>query len=93
MLGSHGLFTWGNSAYESYLNTLEVIEICSAYIEESIRKNKNVFNLIPINIIYSQVSVKEGLEKEQTLEWLADNSSTTDDIKAKIKEGEFVLIK
>ena len=26
MLGSHGLFTWGDTAYESYMNTLEVIE-------------------------------------------------------------------
>ena len=26
MLGSHGLFTWGDTAYESYINTLEVIE-------------------------------------------------------------------
>jgi rhamnose utilization protein RhaD (predicted bifunctional aldolase and dehydrogenase) len=25
MLGSHGLFTWGDTAYESYVNTLEVI--------------------------------------------------------------------
>ncbi|MFI5157158.1 MAG: class II aldolase/adducin family protein, partial [Chitinophagales bacterium] len=24
MLGSHGLFTWGNTAFESYINTLEV---------------------------------------------------------------------
>jgi rhamnulose-1-phosphate aldolase/alcohol dehydrogenase len=35
MLGSHGLFTWGNTAYESYVNTLEVIEICAAYLEEN----------------------------------------------------------
>ena len=33
MLGSHGLFTWGDTAYESYINTLEVIEWCSEYIE------------------------------------------------------------
>lgn len=32
MLGSHGLFTWGNTAYESYVNTLEVIEQCAAYL-------------------------------------------------------------
>lgn len=43
MLGSHGLFTWGDTAYESYINTLEVIEQCSAYIEEHIKKNKTVF--------------------------------------------------
>ncbi|WP_317163458.1 bifunctional aldolase/short-chain dehydrogenase [Sediminibacterium soli] len=42
MLGSHGLFTWGNTAYESYLNTLEVIEQCSAYIEENL-KGKKIF--------------------------------------------------
>ncbi len=33
MLGSHGLFTWGDTAYESYINTLEVIERCAEYIE------------------------------------------------------------
>ncbi|SDC22594.1 bifunctional aldolase/short-chain dehydrogenase [Niabella drilacis] len=34
MLGSHGLFTWGDTAYESYVNTLEVIEKCADYIEQ-----------------------------------------------------------
>jgi len=34
MLGSHGLFTWGNNAYESYVNTLEVIERCARYLED-----------------------------------------------------------
>ena len=32
MLGSHGLFTWGDTAYTSYVNTLEVIEKCGQYI-------------------------------------------------------------
>ncbi len=41
MLGSHGLFTWGDTAYESYINTLEVVEKCANFIEESY---KNVFN-------------------------------------------------
>ncbi len=43
MLGSHGLFTWGDTAYESYLNTLDVIEQCATYIEDRIQKNKIVF--------------------------------------------------
>ena len=34
MLGSHGLFTWGDTAYESYLNTLETIEKCAGYLEQ-----------------------------------------------------------
>jgi rhamnulose-1-phosphate aldolase/alcohol dehydrogenase len=43
MLGSHGLFTWGDTAYESYINTLEVIERCAQYLEDSINKNGQVF--------------------------------------------------
>ncbi len=43
MLGSHGLFTWGDTAYESYINTLEVIEQCSSFIEDRLQKNKTVF--------------------------------------------------
>ncbi|MNX09646.1 bifunctional aldolase/short-chain dehydrogenase [Pedobacter ghigonis] len=43
MLGSHGLFTWGDTAYESYLNTLEVIEICSDYLSQNYGKKGPVF--------------------------------------------------
>jgi rhamnulose-1-phosphate aldolase/alcohol dehydrogenase len=43
MLGSHGLFTWGDTAYESYINTLEVIERCAEYLEENLGKNRPVF--------------------------------------------------
>jgi rhamnulose-1-phosphate aldolase/alcohol dehydrogenase len=40
MLGSHGLFTWGDTAFESYINTLEVIERCARYIEDNTDKAK-----------------------------------------------------
>ena len=43
MLGSHGLFTWGDTAYESYVNTLEVIEKCAEYIHTSIAKKSTAF--------------------------------------------------
>jgi len=43
MLGSHGLFTWGDTAYESYVNTLEVVEKCAEFIEENVKKNGIVF--------------------------------------------------
>jgi rhamnulose-1-phosphate aldolase/alcohol dehydrogenase len=43
MLGSHGLFTWGDTAYESYINTLEVIEICADYLETNYGKRGPVF--------------------------------------------------
>ncbi|MFT3947351.1 MAG: bifunctional aldolase/short-chain dehydrogenase [Agriterribacter sp.] len=42
MLGSHGLFTWGDTAYESYINTLEVIEACADYLEKNM-KGKTAF--------------------------------------------------
>lgn len=38
MLGSHGLFTWGDTAYDSYINTLEVIERCAAFVEDQVAK-------------------------------------------------------
>lgn len=43
MLGSHGLFTWGDTAYDCYINSLEVIEKCAAYIEENVAENGSVF--------------------------------------------------
>jgi rhamnulose-1-phosphate aldolase/alcohol dehydrogenase len=43
MLGSHGLFTWGDTAYESYINTLEVIERCAEYLQDHVGKSKPVF--------------------------------------------------
>jgi rhamnulose-1-phosphate aldolase/alcohol dehydrogenase len=43
MLGSHGLFTWGDTAHESYLNTLDVIERCSEYLEELYARQSSPF--------------------------------------------------
>ncbi|MBP8941924.1 MAG: bifunctional aldolase/short-chain dehydrogenase [Saprospiraceae bacterium] len=43
MLGSHGLFTWGDTSYESYINTLEVIEACAIYLENNMGHPRPVF--------------------------------------------------
>src|SRR5450432_120994 len=43
MLGSHGLFTWGDTAFECYLNSLEVIERCAEYIGSFMHKQPAVF--------------------------------------------------
>ncbi len=43
MLGSHGLFTWGDTAYECYINTLEVVERCAEYIESKVGQDAPVF--------------------------------------------------
>lgn len=43
VLGSHGVFTWGDTSYESYINSLEVIEVASQYIEDKITERGAVF--------------------------------------------------
>ncbi len=58
MLGSHGLFTWGDTAYESYMNTLEVIERCAQYIEDALSKQSAIFGGIKL----------QSLPKDQRLE-------------------------
>ncbi|TDN35899.1 bifunctional aldolase/short-chain dehydrogenase [Hymenobacter sp. UV11] len=43
ILGGHGLFTWGDTSYESYINTLEVIEMAATYLEANYGKKSPVF--------------------------------------------------
>jgi len=43
MLGSHGLFTWADNAYDCYINSLETIEKASRYLEENYGKKRPVF--------------------------------------------------
>lgn len=59
MLGSHGLFTWGDTAYECYLNSLEVIESCARYLEERFGKERPVFGGEKVQ------SLAEGERKDQ----------------------------
>ncbi|ANI89657.1 short-chain dehydrogenase [Arachidicoccus ginsenosidimutans] len=60
MLGSHGLFTWGDTAYESYLNTLEVIETCAEYLEQHIGKDKPVFGGQKIQSLPKEERLKQA---------------------------------
>jgi len=49
MLGSHGLFTWGDTSYSSYINTLEVVETCAQYLQDHLGKSRPVFGGNKIN--------------------------------------------
>lgn len=60
MLGSHGLFTWGDTAYESYMNTLEVIERCAAYIEDNIGIKSPVFGGAKIASLPAEQRLKQA---------------------------------
>lgn len=59
MLGSHGLFTWGDTAYESYVNTLTVIERCAEYLETNYGKKGPVFGGVKVT------DIKAGDRKKQ----------------------------
>lgn len=60
MLGSHGLFTWGDTAYESYINTLEVIEKCAEYLEEHYKKKPNIFGGVKIQSPEKNIRLKQA---------------------------------
>lgn len=42
-LGGHGLFTWGETAYECYINSLDSIEKASDYLETNFGKSTPIF--------------------------------------------------
>ncbi|HUX84263.1 MAG TPA: bifunctional rhamnulose-1-phosphate aldolase/short-chain dehydrogenase [Chitinophagaceae bacterium] len=48
ILGSHGLFTWGDSSLNCYRNSLDVVERCASYIEKEGKQSKPVFGGIRI---------------------------------------------
>jgi rhamnulose-1-phosphate aldolase/alcohol dehydrogenase len=61
MLGSHGLFTWGDTAYESYMNTLEVIEQSAEYLEQNYGKKGPVFGGVKLTSPDSDVRKKQAI--------------------------------
>lgn len=62
MLGSHGLFTWGDTAYESYINSLEVIERCAEYIESKIAKQEAVFGGQKVTSLPKEDRIKQATQ-------------------------------
>ncbi len=38
VLGGHGLFTWGETSYDCYINSLNVIEKAASFLEDNYRK-------------------------------------------------------
>lgn len=63
VLGNHGLFTWGDTSYECYINSLEVIEQASEYIENKILEKGFVFGGEKLK----SISSVERLEKAAQL--------------------------
>jgi rhamnulose-1-phosphate aldolase/alcohol dehydrogenase len=74
MLGSHGLFTWGDTAYESYINTLEVIERCAEYLEDHIGKTKLVFGGAKIQSLPKEKRLQQAASLAPVLRGLCSSS-------------------
>ncbi|MDF7816393.1 bifunctional aldolase/short-chain dehydrogenase [Runella sp. MFBS21] len=62
MLGSHGLFTWGDTSYDSYINTLEVIEKCAEYLEANYGKTRPVFGGAKIESLPAEERLKQAAQ-------------------------------
>lgn len=60
ILGSHGLFTWGNTAYESYINTLEIIEHCTEYLQKN--ASPKLFGGVKIKSVSKEERLKKAAE-------------------------------
>lgn len=76
MLGSHGLFTWGDTAYESYINTLEVIEKCAAYLEENYGKNRPVFGGAKLESLDKEARLKQASTLAPVLRGFCSNKNS-----------------
>ncbi|WP_375443983.1 bifunctional aldolase/short-chain dehydrogenase [uncultured Fibrella sp.] len=71
ILGGHGLFTWGNTSYESYMNTLEVIEQASDYLEQHYGTKRAVFGGAARESDEDQVRYQKAADLMPTLRGLA----------------------
>ena len=76
VLGSHGVFTWGETSYESYINSLEVIEAASQYIEDQIAKNGIVFGGQKINSLSSDQRKDKAAQLAPLLRGLCSSENT-----------------
>lgn len=75
MLGSHGLFTWGDTAYESYINTLEVIERCAEFLEENYNKKGQVFGGAKIQGLDGDARKKQAVALAPVLRGLCSSQT------------------
>ena len=73
MLGSHGLFTWGDTAHDCYLNSLEVIEACAAYIDDKIKSNGIVFGGAKIEAFEKSKRLQQAAQLSPILRGLSSS--------------------
>ncbi len=75
MLGSHGLFTWGDTAFNCYVNSLEVIEKCAEYLNQNFGKKRPVFGGQKIQSAEKAARMKQAATIAPVLRGLCSASS------------------
>lgn len=73
MLGGHGLFTWGNTAHECYVNSLETIETASDFLHKNYGKKRPVFGGAKITSLARDQRVRQAAAIAPVLRGLASS--------------------
>lgn len=75
VLGSHGLFTWGDTSYDCYVNSLEVIETASEYIEQKIKEKGSVFGGQKIESLSKEARLEKAAQMMPLLRGLCSSEN------------------
>jgi rhamnulose-1-phosphate aldolase/alcohol dehydrogenase len=73
MLGGHGLFTWGDTSFECYINSLEVIDKASEFLQENYGKKRPVFGGNKITSLPKEKRQKQAAVLAPVLRGLASS--------------------
>lgn len=73
MLGGHGLFTWGDTSYECYINSLEIIDKASQYLEDNYGKKRPVFGGQKVSSLDSEKRKEQAAKLAPHLRGLASS--------------------
>ena len=71
MLGGHGLFTWGDTSHECYVNSLEVIDKAASFLEENYGKKGPVFGGSKIDSLKKEERIDQAAKLAPVLRGLA----------------------
>lgn len=75
VLESHGLFTWGDTSYECYINSLEVIEMASEYIANKTKSKHQIFGGEKIKSLPSEARKQKAAQLMPLLRGLCSSEN------------------
>ena len=75
VLGGHGLFTWGDTAEECYINSLDVINKAAVYLDENYGKKRPVFGGEVLKSLPKEDRIDQAAKIAPVLRGLASSHS------------------